>query len=84
MTYRALRPSRRRVAALLAALALIVSAAAPAPTPQNRSYYSTAAKTNLVGQGRWTCQFTYVQLWGVATAYYTYSLINCDVDPAKR
>jgi hypothetical protein len=89
MTYRALRFSRRIVAGL-AALALLGGAALPTPTeaepakvpaPQNRTYYSNAAKTNAVGQGQWTCQLTYVQFWGVSTAYYNSYPINCDVDP---
>lgn len=84
MTYRALRLSRCRLAAVLAALALIVSAAAPAPAPQNRTYYSDSSKTYEAGQGQWTCRHTYVQFWGVATAYFDYTYINCDIDPAER
>ena len=92
MRYGALRFTRRIVAGL-AALALLGGAALPTPTeaepakvpaPQNRTYYSTAAKTNVVGQGQWTCQHTYVQFWGVATAYFNYSYINCDIDPETR
>jgi hypothetical protein len=90
MTYRALRFSRRTLVAALAALALLGGAALPTatraepaevPAAQNRTYFSNSSKTNVVGQGQWTCQLTYVQFWGVATAYYNSTAINCDVDP---
>lgn len=88
MRYRTLRFSRRTLVTGLAALALLGGAALPpatraepaeVPAAQNRTYYSDASKTNMVGQGQWTCQHTYVQFWGVATAYFNYSYIDCDI-----
>jgi hypothetical protein len=92
MTYRALRFSRRTLAAALAALALAsaglptVTRAEPAEVPaaQNRTYYSDYTKTEIVGKGQWTCQHTYVQFWGIVTAYYNYSYIDCNIDPEFR
>lgn len=90
MRYRAILFSRRTVVTGLAALALLGGAALPpetqaepakVPAAQDRTYYSSASKTNMVGQGQWTCQYTYVQFWGVSTPYFDTSPIDCDIDP---
>ena len=78
--------ARRRLTGALVALALLGGTLTPAvmraepteaPAPQSRRYYSDSSKTVQVGTGVWTCEHTYVQTSGYATAYYNYTLLDC-------
>ena len=79
--------SRRRLLALLAALALLgfgtpatVRPTLAAPAPQHRWYYSGGV---LVGEAEWDCDLQYTKLWGVTTSTYTYQLLDCSGGPIE-
>ena len=82
--------SRRKVFAVMAALAVAATAAGPVlvrdevaavPAAHYRYYYSNSSYTYQVGQGKWTCQGTYVQQWGTTSYYYRTSPIDCSGEP---
>jgi hypothetical protein len=87
--------SRRKVFAVLAALAVAATAAGPVlvrdevtavPAPHYRNYYSSSSYTTQVGRGMWTCQGTYQQLWGTTSFYYKTTPIDCSgvpIDPLE-
>lgn len=83
--------SRRKLVAALAAatiastavVTMVTAVATPVPAPHYRNYYSSSSYTTQVGRGMWTCQGTYVQLWGTTSTYVKTTPIVCSGDPIE-
>lgn len=77
--------TRRRLAAVLAALtaAVAVPAALQAvnrvPAPQIIYYYADGSYTTQVGEGEWGCDAKYHQIWGTTSLYRQFIPIDCDI-----
>jgi hypothetical protein len=83
------RRIRRLSLSVVAALVLASAGSSPAPAgseavpvPQYIIYWSDWSRTQMVGEGEWSCSGTYTQYWGTSSSYSDHYETDCGpIDP---